>query len=80
MTLLNNSKPIWYNKISIELTVKELQILFDSVGCSNHNNRVSLYDNPILCPYDNKETTELYNQMFEILETQGGYNEYAKLI
>lgn len=65
----------WERKISIELSLRELQILFDSVGSSSwddYKNNWEMYDTDIDIPYNIDDSDQIYSELEEIIYGLGG--------
>lgn len=65
----------WERKISIELSLRELQILFDAVGSSSWDDFTknwTMYDTDINIPYNIDDSDQLYNELEEIVYDLGG--------
>lgn len=75
MKLLNENETKWDKNIRLELTLRELQIIGDSIGATNHNIRSEIWDRAFEdypCPYDSEQGTCLFNDVNYILKKQGG--------
>ena len=77
MKLLNTEQTNWDENIKLELTLRELQIIRDSIGATNHETRSDIWnwsDNfkDKDCPYNSQQGTYLFNDVNYILKKQGG--------
>ena len=73
MKLLNTEQTNWDKNIKLELTLRELQIIRDSVGATSHYTRSKIWDNTFKdCPYDFNQGDSLFNDIEYILKEQGG--------
>lgn len=75
MKLLNTNEPKWDENIKLELTLRELQIIRDSIGATNHSMRSEVWvwhDDFKECPYNSDQGTSLFNDVNYILKVQGG--------
>lgn len=75
MKLLNISETKWDENIKLELTLRELQIIRDSIGATSHDMRSEIwyYDfKDKECPYNSDQGTSLFNDVNYILKKQGG--------
>ena len=73
MKLLNTEQTNWDKNIKLELTLRELQIIGDSVGATSHDMRSKIWDNTFKdCPYDFQQGVSLFNDIEYILKEQGG--------
>lgn len=75
MRLLNTSETKWDENIKLELTLRELQIIRDSIGVTNHNMRSEIWDKVFTsedCPYNSEQGTSLFDDVNYILKKQGG--------
>lgn len=73
MKLLNTNETKWDKNIRIELTLRELQIIRDSIGATSHDDRSSIWNyGSEDCPYNPKQGTTLFNDINYILKDQGG--------
>lgn len=71
--LLNTNETKWDENIKLELTLRELQIIRDSIGATNHNTRSEIWEDTFEeCPYDSEQGTSLFNDVNYILKKQGG--------
>lgn len=71
--LLNTNETKWDENIKLELTLRELQIIRDSIGATNHYTRSEIWDGTFEdCPYNPKQGTTLFNDINYILKDQGG--------
>lgn len=74
MKLLTD-KTNWDENIKLELTLRELQIIRDSIGATNHNMRSEIWDEIFTsedCPYNSEQGTSLFNDVNYILKNKGG--------
>lgn len=64
----------WNREICLSLTLKELQVIYDSVGCSNQSDRRELWDenNTECICYDTNFTDGVYEDLEEIIVDNGG--------
>lgn len=65
----------WERKISIELSLRELQILFDAVGSSSwddYKKNWEMYDTDIDIPYNIDDNDQIYSELEEIVYDLGG--------
>lgn len=75
MKLLGINETKWDENIKIELTLRELQIIRDSIGVTNHNMRSEIWDEIFTsedCPYNSEQGTSLFNDVNYILKNKGG--------
>lgn len=76
MRLLNANETKWDENIKLELTLRELQIIRDSIGATNHNMRSEIWDDVHddfkECPYNSCQGTFLFDDVNSILKKQGG--------
>lgn len=75
MKLLNENETKWDKNIRLELTLRELQIIRDSMGATNHGIRREIWDEVFTsedCPYNSEQGTSLFNDIKYILKRQGG--------
>jgi hypothetical protein len=76
MRLTGTKKPnIWDKEINITLTIRELQMIRDCIAKSSYFNVTNNYNTTFNRepPYKDCNLDDLYNQVQEILESQGGY-------
>lgn len=74
MKLLTD-KANWDENIKLELTLRELQIIRDSIGATNHDMRSEIWDEIFTsedCPYNSEQGTSLFNDVNYILKNKGG--------
>lgn len=72
MRVLENQ---WERKISMELSLKELQILFDAVSSASWNDYTEnweTYDTYIDIPYNMNDNDHIYDELKEIIDSLGG--------
>lgn len=63
----------WDKKIQLELTLRELQIIRDSIGATSHCMRSEYWDDDFKdCPYNSEQGSSLFDDVNYILEEQGG--------
>lgn len=71
-----NSNSKWDEKVKIELTLREVQILFDSIGSTSwkdFENNWSMYDVPKSdMPYNLDDIDSTFDQLQDIVEELGG--------
>ena len=75
MKLLNTNETKWDKNIKLELTLRELQIIRDAIGATNHKIRREIWDEIFTsedCPYNSEQGTSLFNDINYILKNQGG--------
>ena len=75
MKLLNTNETKWNKKIQLELSLRELQIIRDAMGATNHKIRREIWDEIFTsedCPYNSEQGTSLFNDINYILKNQGG--------
>lgn len=73
MKLLNTNETKWDKNIRIELTLRELQIIRDSIGATSHKMKSNIWsDHFKCCPYDLEQGLSLFNDVEYILKKQGG--------
>lgn len=73
MKLLNTNETKWDKNIRIELTLKELQIIRDSMGATSHSDRSDIWSNySEACPYNSIQGRTLFDDVKSILKKQGG--------
>ena len=75
MKLLNTNETKWDKNIRLELTLRELQIIGDSMGATNHEIRRDIWDEVFTsedCPYNSEQGASLFNDINYILKKQGG--------
>ena len=75
MKLLNTNETKWDENIKLELTLRELQIIRDAMGATNHKIRREIWDEIFTsedCPYNSEQGTSLFNDINYILKNQGG--------
>lgn len=73
--LLNTNETNWDKSIKLELTLRELQIIRDSIGATSHETRSDIWNWSDIfedCPYNSKQGTTLFNDVNYILKDQGG--------
>ena len=73
--LKNTNETKWDENIKLELTLRELQIIRDSVGATSHARRSEIWNETFTsedCPYDSDQGTSLFNDIEYILKEQGG--------
>ena len=76
MRLMRTENPnIWDKEIKIVLTIRELQMIRDCVAKSSYLNITNNYNTTFdrEPPYKDYNLDDLYNQVQEVLEGQGGY-------
>lgn len=73
MKLLNTEETKWDKNIKLELTLRELQIIRDSIGTTTHGIRkgIWVWEN-CTCPYGAEQGQSLFNDVNYILKEQGG--------
>lgn len=71
---LVQSQEVWDNTIQVELTIRELQILRDSMGVTSYNDKTSKWRNTNnkIPPYSMNEDEALFKNVKEILRLKGG--------
>ena len=69
------SHNLWDKEINVALSIRELQIIRDCVAKSNYLNVTNNYNTTFNRepPYKDCNLIDLYDQVQEILEKQGGY-------
>ena len=75
MKLLNTEQTNWDENIKLELTLRELQIIRDSMGATSHETRSEIWNEIFTsedCPYNSEQGTSLFNDINYILKNQGG--------
>ena len=75
MRLLKTNETKWDKKIQLELSLRELQIIRDAMGATNHEIRRNIWDEVFTsedCPYNSEQGTSLFNDINYILKNQGG--------
>lgn len=75
MKLLNTDQTKWDTNIKLELTLRELQMIRDAMGATNHEIRREIWDEVFTsedCPYNSEQGTSLFNDIKYILKRQGG--------
>ena len=73
MKLLNTGQTKWDENIKLELTLRELQIIRDSMGATSYNDKKYIWDkNFAECPYNLDQNKILFNDVMSILKKQGG--------
>ena len=73
MKLLNTEQTNWDENIKLELTLRELQIIRDSIGATSYNDKKYIWDkNGAECPYNLDQNKILFNDVMSILKKQGG--------
>ena len=75
MKLLNTNETKWDKKIQLELSLRELQIIRDAMGATNHEIRREIWDEIFTsedCPYNLEQGISLFNDINYILKNQGG--------
>lgn len=75
MKLLKTNETKWDKKIQLELSLRELQIIRDAMGATNHEIRRNIWDEVFTfedCPYNSEQGTSLFNDINYILKNQGG--------
>ena len=73
MKLLNTNETKWDDNIKLELTLRELQIIRDSMGATSYNDKTYIWDeNCAECPYNSHQNKILFNDVMSILKKQGG--------
>ena len=73
MKLLNTNETKWDENIKLELTLRELQIIRDSMGATSYNDKKYIWDeNRAECPYNLDQNKILFNDVMSILKKQGG--------
>ena len=73
MKLLNTNETKWDENIKLELTLRELQIIRDSMGATSYNDKKYIWDeNCAECPYNLDQNKILFNDLMSILKKQGG--------
>lgn len=72
MKLLNTDETKWDKKIQLELTLRELQIIRDSIGATSHHDRSSIWEHTEVCPYTYEQGDSLFNDVMDIIKKQGG--------
>ena len=73
MKLLNTNETKWDENIKLELTLRELQIIRDSMGATSYNDKKYIWDeNSAECPYNLDQNKILFNDVMSILKKQGG--------
>ena len=56
MKLLNTNETKWDENIKLELTLRELQIIRDSMGATSYNDKKYIWDeNCAECPYNSDQ-------------------------
>lgn len=71
---LVQSQKVWDNIIQVELTIRELQILRDSMGVTSYNDKTTKWRNiNKIPPYSMDEEEILFKNVEEILRLKGGY-------
>lgn len=70
---LVRSQEVWDNIIQVELTIRELQILRDSMGVTSYNDKTTKWrDTNKIPPYSMVEEEILFKNVEEILRLKGG--------
>ena len=70
---LFQSQEVWDNTIQVELTIKELQILRDSMSMTSYNDKTTEWrDSNKIPPYSMNEEEILFTNVQEILRLKGG--------
>ena len=75
MRLLKTNETKWDKKIQLELSLRELQIIRDAMGATNHEIRREIWDEIFTsedCPYNSEQGISLFNDINYILKNQGG--------
>ena len=75
MKLLITNETKWDENIKLELTLRELQIIRDSMGVTSHGTRSEIWNKIFTsedCPYNSEQGTSLFNDVNYILKKQGG--------
>ena len=75
MKLLNTEQTKWDENIKLELTLRELQIIRDSMGATSHETRSEIWNEIFTsedCPYNLDQNKILFNDVMSILKKQGG--------
>ena len=75
MKLLITNETKWDENIKLELTLRELQIIRDSIGATSHGTRSEIWNEICTsegCPYNSEQGTSLFNDVNYILKKQGG--------
>lgn len=73
MKLLNTDQTKWDKNIKLELTLRELQIIRDSIGVTNYKTISNIWSNNFeCCPYNLEQGYSLFNDVNYILKKQGG--------
>ena len=73
MKLLNTNETKWDKNIRIELTLRELQIIRDSIGTTSHDTRSRIWNySSENCPYNLDQGNTLFDDVMNILKKQGG--------
>ena len=73
MRLLKTNETKWDKKIQLELSLRELQIIRDSMGATSYNDKKYIWDeNCAECPYNLDQNKILFNDVMSILKKQGG--------
>lgn len=73
MKLLNTDQTKWDKNIKLELTLRELQIIRDSIGVTNYKTISNIWSNNFeCCPYNLGQGYSLFNDVNYILKKQGG--------
>lgn len=75
MRLLKTNETKWDKKIQLELSLRELQIIRDAMGATNHEIRRKIWDEIFTsedCPYNSEQEASLFSDINYILKNQGG--------
>lgn len=65
----------WDKKVTLELSLWELQMIKDSIGSSYSGDTSDFFNelsSEVICPYKNGEDTIVYQTLKEIVERNGG--------
>ena len=75
MRLLNSEQTLWNKEINITVTLRELQELYCALGITSYSDinkewkQISDYQ---ICPFDDDDSSCLYDDIEKILKEQGG--------
>lgn len=71
---LVQSQEVWDNTIQVEITIRELQILRDSMGATSYNDKTANWRNTNnkIPPYSSYEDEVLFKNVKDILKLKGG--------
>lgn len=66
-------REVWDNTVQVELTIRELQILRDSMAVTSYNDKTTEWRNSnSIPPYSLNEEEILFKNVEEILRLKGG--------